>query len=256
MKVILLTAPDHAANPRSPVLDVLIIVLAAMAVFLCISLGTIIDVLKRPSEAFVAVGESKSTWITLIVVCTLFLGFAGFIVSLVYWFSIRPKVIRGPRDSPTTTATTSLRPWTYFGLWMLVGAAYAMVIAGAFTIGILFIPVAIVATIFLARGRTSRRGVPGLICGLALPVIFVAYLNRGGPGYVCTTSPGTGGSVTSCGSQYNPWLLLAIGMALFGVGIGVFISSSRSKNGGQCPSCTQLLSPDSHFCPSCGTPVN
>lgn len=234
----------------------LTIVLAALAVFLCISLGAIIDVAKRPSEAFVAVGESKSTWITLIVVCTLFLGFGGFIVSLVYLFSIRPKVIHGPHDSSTKLATASLRPWTYFGLWIFVGGAYAMVIAGAFTIGILFIPIAIIATVFLAREPTSRRGAPGLISGLALPVIFVAYLNRGGPGYVCTTSPGMDGFVTSCGSHYNPWLLLAAGMTLFGVGIGVFISTSRSKTGRQCSRCPQLLSPEGHFCPSCGIPIN
>jgi hypothetical protein len=186
----------------------------------------------------------------------LFLGFGRFILSLVYLFSIRPKVIHGPRDSSTKMATTSSRPWTYFGLWMLVGGAYAMVIAGAFTIGIFFIPIAIIATVFLARGQTSRRGVPGLISGLALPVLYVAYRNRGGPGYICTTSQGNGGAVTSCGSQYNPWLLLAAGLALFGVGVGVFIISSRSKMGRQCPSCPQLLDPEGHFCPSCGTPDN
>src|SRR5664280_2398057 len=106
---------------------------------------------------------------------------------------------------------------------MLVGGAYAMVIAGGFTIGIFFIPPAVIATVFLVRKPSSSRGFPGLFAGLALPLFFVAYLNRSGPGYVCTTSPGAGGSVTSCGSQYNPWLLLATGTALLGVGVGVFI---------------------------------
>jgi hypothetical protein len=233
---------------------VLIIVIAALAVFLCISIGAIIDAAKRPSEAFVAVGESKSMWITLIVVCTLFLGLGGFILSLVYLFSIRPKVRNGPSGSSTTMASASRRPWNYFAMWMLVGGAYAMVIAGAFTIGIFFIPIAIIATIFLVRGPSSRRGAPGLIAGLALPVLYVAYLNRSGPGYVCTTSRGAGGSVTSCGSEYNPWLFLAAGMALLGVGVGVFINTSRSKNGRQCVNCPQLLDSEGHYCPSCGTP--
>jgi hypothetical protein len=231
------------------------IFIAPLVVFLCISIGAIIDAAKRPSEAFVAVGESKSMWITLIAVCTLFLGFGGFIVSLVYLFSIRPKVGKGPNDSLTKLPSASGRPWNFFAIWMLVGGAYAMVIAGAFTIGIFFIPIAIIATIFLVRGPSSRQGTPGLIAGLALPVLYVAYLNRSGPGYVCTTSPGTDGSVTSCGSQYNPWLLLAAGMALLGVGIGVFIITSRSKKGRRCANCPQLLDPEGHYCPSCGIPI-
>src|SRR5437899_173201 len=75
----------------------------------------------------------------------------------------------------------------WFIAWCLVGAAYALAVAGAFTIGIFVLPVAIVATVALASTRRSRIGLPGLIAGPAVLLGYLVYLNRGGPGDVCVS---------------------------------------------------------------------
>jgi hypothetical protein len=233
---------------------VTVVLFVLLVVFLCISIWAISDAALRPSKAFVAVSESKPQWITLIAGGTLFLGIVGPILAIFYLFSIRPKVRNGRRETLTKSpVVASRRPWNYFAVWMLVGGAYAMVIAGAFTIGIFFIPPAVIATIFLVRKPSSRRGFPGLFAGLALPLFFVAYLNRSGPGLVCTTSQSTFGVSNSCGQEWNPWLFLAAGLILLGVGAGVFIIVSRRNGDRRCSKCSQVLGPEANFCPSCGT---
>jgi hypothetical protein len=46
-----------------------------------------------------------------------------------------------------------------------------MVFLGAFTIGIFFIPVAIIVTVLLIRRPSFSRGLPGLFGGLGLPLV-------------------------------------------------------------------------------------
>jgi hypothetical protein len=233
---------------------VLIILVALLFVFLGTSIWAIIDAALRPPEAFVAVGDSKALWITLIAVFTLALGLVGFILALVYLFSIRPKISNWSGDTLTTSSPVAARrPWIYFIIWMLVGGAWAMVIVGALSIGILFIPIAVIATVFLVRKPSSRRGIPGLFGGLALPLFYVAYLNRSGPGMVCTTTQSTFGVGESCGQQWNPWLWLLAGLALLGAGVAVFIVTLRSSKGSQCSKCAESLSPGTRFCAHCGT---
>lgn len=214
----------------------LVIIVSLFIVFLGVSIWAIIDAASRPSEAFVAVRESKALWLTLIAIFTLSLAIVGFILALVYLLSIRPKVKNWSGDSLTRQPpVVSRRPWIYFIIWMLVGSAWAMVIVGAFSIGLFFIPVATVATVFLVRKPSSRQGIPGLLAGLALPLFYVAYLNRSGPGIVCTTTQSASGFGQSCGSEENPWYWLLAGLVPLGVGVAIFTISMRSSKGQRCP---------------------
>ena len=231
-----------------------IILVALLVVFLGTSIWAIIDAALRPPEAFVAVGDSKALWITLISVFTLTVGVVGFILALVYLFSIRPKVSNWSGDTLTKAPpVASRRPWIYFVIWMLVGGSYAMVIVGAFAIGIFFIPIAVIATIFLVRKPSSRRGIPGLFGGLALPLFYVAYLNRSGPGMVCTKTQSTFGVGESCTQEQSPWLWLIVGLVLLGAGVAIFIVALRSSKGPRCSKCAESLSPGARFCAHCGT---
>src|SRR5262249_28751858 len=84
---------------------------------------------------------------------------------------------------------TSMWPW--FCAWFLVGALASLGLLTALTIGIFLLPVALAAGVFLAtrRGaRGSRAGLAGLVSGLGVPLLYVAFLNREGPGNVCTTT--------------------------------------------------------------------
>lgn len=232
----------------------LVILIALLIVFLCTSIWALIDAAVRPREAFVAVGDSKALWITLIAVFTLALGIVGFILALVYLLSIRPKVRNWSGDTwKRSPPVVSRRPWIYFVLWMLVGGSYAMVIAGAFSIGIFFVPIAVIATVFLVRKPSSRRGVPGLFGGLALPLFFVAYLNRSGSGTVCATTRSAFGVGQSCTQEWSPWLWLVAALVLLGVGVAIFIVTLRSGSGPRCSECAEPLDPGARFCTYCGT---
>lgn len=109
-------------------------------------------------------------------------------------------------------------PWAWFFAWFAVGAAYALSVVGAATIGIFVLPVAVAATVWLARRPSSRRNLPGLLSGLSAPLFYVAYLNRSGPGTVCNALSGGG---EHCSDQWNPWPWFAVATALFLAGFAV-----------------------------------
>jgi hypothetical protein len=83
----------------------------------------------------------------------------------------------------------------WFGVWSVIGAAYALAVIGAMTFGVFVLPVALLATlatVFHGTTATRSRGTAGLVSGAAFPLLYVAYLNREGPG---TCAPRIEGSV-------------------------------------------------------------
>jgi hypothetical protein len=114
-------------------------------------------------------------------------------------------------------------PWVWFTAWLLVGAGYALSFIAIASIGLFVLPLPVLATLLLVRRRQGTSGLPGLISGLAVPVLYVAYLNRAGPGTICTTV--TGGQ--ECHDEWSPWPWLAVGVILFVVGVAAFIDRQR-----------------------------
>ncbi|MFE7168281.1 hypothetical protein [Streptomyces sp. NPDC057616] len=108
---------------------------------------------------------------------------------------------------------TSMWPW--FCAWFLVGALASFGMLTILTVGALLLAVALGTAVFLATRRGSRAGRAGLLSGLGVPLLYVAFLNREGPGTVCTTTP-TG---QSCVDEYSPWGWLAAGAVLLVAGI-------------------------------------
>jgi ABC-type thiamin/hydroxymethylpyrimidine transport system permease subunit len=114
-------------------------------------------------------------------------------------------------------------PW--FVAWAAVGAGYAFGVLGALSIGVFVLAIAAVATVLLARHPQARTGLIGLVSGLGLPLLFVAFLNRAGPGTVCTTTA----TSQSCSEEWSPWPWLLIGVALVVVGCVWFGVRSRRQ---------------------------
>ncbi len=102
---------------------------------------------------------------------------------------------------------------------MLVGAAVASGLLGALTIGVFLLPLAALATIGLRRLPASGLGVAGVVAGAGLGPLFVAYLNRDGPGDVCTATARS----LACEQQWSPWPWLAAGVILLVVGVALFV---------------------------------
>jgi hypothetical protein len=112
----------------------------------------------------------------------------------------------------------------WFAVWLVVGAAYAVSLLGAASIGLFVLPLPVFVTILLVRQRSARGGAPGVVSGLGVPLFYVVYLNRSGPGTMCT--PATDGGM-SCVDQSSPWPWLAVAAILFLLGFAVFIVRQR-----------------------------
>ena len=114
----------------------------------------------------------------------------------------------------------------WFVAWMLVGGGYALGVLSALSIGAYVLLITVVATIVLATRSGNRVGLPGLVSGLSLPLFFVAFLNRSGPGTICTTTA----TSQSCSDEWSPWPWLVIGIVLL-VGGGVLFAMANRRRG-------------------------
>ena len=114
----------------------------------------------------------------------------------------------------------------WFTAWLLVGAGYALSLVGIASIGLFVLPLPVLATVLLVRRQRATSGLPGLISGLAFPLLYVAYLNRAGPGTFCTIM--TGGQ--ECNDEWSPWPWLAVGVILLVLGVAVFVGLQRRTN--------------------------
>jgi hypothetical protein len=111
-----------------------------------------------------------------------------------------------------------------FAAWTIVGAGAVLGLLTILTIGIFVLPATTLLAVLLAwRGQTTQA-VPGVVTGLGLIPVYVAYLNRGGPGTVCTTTALS----QSCAQEMNPWPWLAAGLCLAGAGAVLSVMLRRS----------------------------
>lgn len=123
------------------------------------------------------------------------------------------------------TAPRTKYPWGWFLVWIAVGGAYSFCLLAAMTIGLFLLPIPVLATIVLARSDRALAGSPGLISGLGIPVYWVAYLNRDGPGEICSTTR----RGSECMSEWSPWPWLVVGTFLVLCGVSVLLHSSRQR---------------------------
>ncbi|WP_329122687.1 hypothetical protein [Streptomyces sp. NBC_01465] len=128
----------------------------------------------------------------------------------------------------TGTRQDQDRGWGFFAAWAVVGGGCALAVLTLLSIGIFVLPVAALVALLLTRFSGWQRGLPGLVSGLGVPLLYVAYLNRGGPGTVCTTS-GTG---QTCTDEWNPWLWLVGALIPLVVGVVAMVVVRRQERRG------------------------
>jgi hypothetical protein len=140
--------------------------------------------------------------------------------------AVRPG-LRAWETGPVTSAPRLSRlPWVWFTAWLLVGAGYAVSLIGIASIGLFIVPLPVLATVLLVWRQPAASGLPGLISGLGVPFLYVAYLNRAGPGTICSLV--TGGQ--ECNDEWSPWPWLAAGVILLVLGVAAFVCRQRRAN--------------------------
>jgi hypothetical protein len=93
---------------------------------------------------------------------------------------------------------------------VVVGIGFAL---AAVSLGLLLlVPVALVAALMMSR-PAIRRSAFGLVSGVGVLLLFVAYAQRDGPGTTCWHR----GTASGCDQHLNPLPWLVIG-ALFLIG--------------------------------------
>jgi Na+/proline symporter len=95
--------------------------------------------------------------------------------------------------------------WWRIGLqvapWAVVGAGAALGVVSILTIGIFVLPATGALAAALIWKRHTSGAAPGILAGLAFVPLYVAYLNRSGPGFVCATSAVS----QTCTQEMSPW---------------------------------------------------
>ncbi len=121
----------------------------------------------------------------------------------------------------------STSPWAV-PVWGLAGALAAFGVAGLATIGLFLLALAsVLVAVAFAVPALRRPSVPGVLIGLSTAPLFVGWLNRGGPGTVCTTTADS----TTCADQWSPWPFVAVGVLLAGAGVALLVTAGRRGSG-------------------------
>jgi hypothetical protein len=114
-----------------------------------------------------------------------------------------------------------------FVAWTLVGVGIAV---GFVSLGVITLVPSLILGAVLASSRTARRSAFGLLVGLGLLLVFVAYVQRQGPGTTCWRTA----TVSGCDQHLDPRPWLVAGLMLITIGLlgslrrGLIHSSTRS----------------------------
>lgn len=113
-------------------------------------------------------------------------------------------------------------PWWSYPLWFAVGALGGLGVLAILTIGVVLLLAAVVlggltvaATRLASRADPATtalrlRSVVALPAGVAVPVAYLAWLDRHGPGTYCHAVSGG----TECDAQWSPWPFVAVAVLL------------------------------------------
>jgi hypothetical protein len=110
--------------------------------------------------------------------------------------------------------------WTGFVLWVLAGAGLAL---ATISFSVLILVAVAIAVVVLATRRTFVPSAFGLVTGAGVLAMYVAFVQRRGPGTVCWQTA----TASGCDDYLNPWPWLVFGLVLVCVGMGAHMSQMR-----------------------------
>jgi hypothetical protein len=113
----------------------------------------------------------------------------------------------------------------WFAGWIVVGALGALTALGALSIGIFVLPFFLLTGILVARRTRYPTDVIGLVSGIGVMLLVVAFINR--DSHPCVD----GASFGSCGG-FDPhsWFIAGLGFVLGGLALYLLVRlSSRIR---------------------------
>jgi hypothetical protein len=120
-----------------------------------------------------------------------------------------------------------LRAWGWFLAWSAVGVGLVGGLLAAFALPVTFVLWGIsgAGLAVIAKHKEARVAWPGIVSGASILVFLIAYLNRDGPGGVCTAH--IGHACTSSEERWSPWPFVAVGIIMVVCGVAGFIVMRR-----------------------------
>lgn len=110
-----------------------------------------------------------------------------------------------------------------FAWWALAGAGMCFGLLTLLTVGPLVLLGTLMLCGFLLWKPGYGWGMTGLLSGAGLPVLYVAWLNRGGPGSVCHGDA----RAVSCVDEWSPWPFAGLAALLVVAGVALFVRGRR-----------------------------
>jgi hypothetical protein len=116
-----------------------------------------------------------------------------------------------------------------FLAWVLVGVGVAL---GFVSLGLLTLVPSVILGAAFASSRTARRSAVGLLVGLGLLLVYVAYVQRQGPGTTCWRTA----TASGCDQHLDPRPWLVAGLTSITAGLvgawrrGLFHSPTRATS--------------------------
>ena len=134
-------------------------------------------------------------------------------------------------DSMRTPVTQgdARRRLAWFAVWLVVGAALAFSVLDGVAFGFFLFPFAVAAVVLLIVRHRLDRSAWGLLCGVGLLSLYVAYVERKGPGTVYWHTATASGYDTY--PDPRPWFVA--GLLLIVVGVTAFVWHRRRLAAGQ-----------------------
>ncbi len=109
----------------------------------------------------------------------------------------------------------------WFWAWAVLGCAVAL---GLVSLGLIVIAPAALVGVLMASRLPARRSAFGLLSGAGLLLLYIAWLQRDGPGTTCWQRA----TASGCDQHLNPLPWLIAGLALF---IGGIVAHIRNGDG-------------------------
>ena len=100
----------------------------------------------------------------------------------------------------------------WFCAWALLGSVAAL---GFVSLGVLVLAPVVAAGVLMASKPAIRRSAFGLLTGAGVLLLFVAWLQRAGPGTTCWQTA----TASGCDQHLNPLPWLVVGLAALVGGI-------------------------------------